>query len=56
VVEARMMGMTVITNKLVGALSEDWFELKGNELIDVMREKRKVIADILTRDTGNQFA
>jgi hypothetical protein len=56
VVEARMMGMTVITNKLVGALSEDWFELKGNELIDVMREKRKAIADILTRDTGNQFA
>ena len=53
VVEARMMGMTVITNKLVGALSEDWFELKGNELIDVMREKRKTIADILIRDTGN---
>ena len=44
VVEARMMGMTTITNKIIGAVSEKWFSLKGKELIDHMREKREIIA------------
>jgi hypothetical protein len=43
VVEARMMNMKVATNKRVGAISEDWFKLKGTELIDKMRDKRKEI-------------
>lgn len=43
VVEARMMGMKVITNSLVGASKEPWFELKGKELIQKMRDKRKEI-------------
>tara|TARA_R110000824_G_scaffold377209_1_gene568425 strand:- start:207 stop:1826 length:1620 start_codon:yes stop_codon:yes gene_type:complete len=47
VVEARMMGCSVITNELVGATSEDWFKLKGEALIDLMIEKREDIASIV---------
>jgi hypothetical protein len=47
IVEARMMGMSVITNKLVGATKEDWFELKGSALIDVIRSKRQEIPQII---------
>ena len=43
VVEARMMGMKTITNSSIGATREDWFHLKGLELIDLMREKREEI-------------
>jgi hypothetical protein len=44
VVEARMMGVSVIANKLLGATSEQWFELSGIELINVMILKRDQIA------------
>ena len=40
VVEARMMGMKVITNDKVGASQEPWFEKKGDDLIKVMKQKR----------------
>ena len=40
VVEARMMGMTTITNQLIGATKEPWFGSKGKELIEIIREKR----------------
>lgn len=43
VVESRMMGMKVITNRLVGATQESWFNLKGKDLIDLMRKKREEI-------------
>lgn len=43
VVEARMMGVSVIANKLLGATSEQWFSLSGNDLIDVMICKREQI-------------
>tara|TARA_Y100000592_G_scaffold100947_1_gene183973 strand:- start:5741 stop:6589 length:849 start_codon:yes stop_codon:yes gene_type:complete len=43
VVEARMMNMKTITNGLLGATSENWFSLKGKELIQVMKEKRESI-------------
>ena len=46
-VEARMMGMAVITNQNVGATKEPWFSLKGEELIDLMRKKRKEIPEIV---------
>jgi len=46
-VEARMMNLSVVTNKNLGASSEDWFKLKGSELISVMRNKRNEIADIV---------
>jgi hypothetical protein len=47
IVEARMMGMSVITNKLVGATKEDWFELKGLELIEIIKNKREEIPQII---------
>ena len=54
VVEARMMGMSVMTNNLVGACQEPWFELKGEDLIDHMLTKRKeitkIFVDIISSD------
>ena len=47
VVEARMMGMKVVTNGLVGASHEDWFGLKGQQLIDRMRRKKKEILSLV---------
>ena len=44
-VEARMMGMSVIANKMIGATREPWFSQKGLELIEIMRGKRKEIKD-----------
>ena len=49
VVEARMMGLSVITNNLVGATKEEWFKLKGIELIDIMVGKRKEIPDLVQK-------
>lgn len=46
-VEARMMNMSVITNKNLGASYEPWFSTKGTELINIMRGKRKEIADLI---------
>ena len=43
VVEARMMNIKVLTNKRVGASYESWFNLQGEELINLMTEKRKKI-------------
>ena len=43
VVEARMMGMSIIANNNIGATKEEWFSLKGPDLIKVMREKRQEI-------------
>jgi|TARA_R100000084_G_scaffold107969_2_gene69417 hypothetical protein len=45
IVESRMMDMKVITNKLPGAVREPWFEKRGVELIDIMRNKRQEISD-----------
>ena len=49
VCEARMMGLKVITNNLVGATKEEWFGLKGKALVDVMREKRLDIANLVEK-------
>jgi len=49
VVEARMMGMSVRTNSLVGACHEPWFELKGPLLIDYMIDKRQEVLDIFKK-------
>jgi hypothetical protein len=43
VVEARMMGMSVVVNKMIGATREPWYELKGIELVEFMRAKRGAI-------------
>jgi len=47
VVEARMMGVEVITNGKVGAVHEPWFKLKGLELINFFRNKREQIRDTI---------
>lgn len=41
--EARMMGMSVTANQMVAATFESWFVKKGEELIDLMFQKRKEI-------------
>ena len=46
-VEARMMGLLVVTNSLVGATREDWFCLKGEELIEVIKNKRIEIPNMV---------
>lgn len=45
VVEARMMGMSVVTNRNVGATKEPWFNLKGAALVDLMEKKREEIPE-----------
>ena len=52
VVEARMMDMKVITNKLVGASKEDWFRLRGEELIELMETKRQQIPSLVKNSLG----
>ena len=47
VVEARMLGCSVTTNRMVGATSEPWFKLKGDELIDFMIRKRSEIFSLI---------
>ena len=47
VVECRMAGMTVLTSKKLGATSEEWFNLKGEELISLMKQKRETIPDLV---------
>ena len=47
VVEARMMGMSVVTNQLVGATQEGWFNLKGEDLVDYMLGKRQEIFNLI---------
>ena len=42
-VEARMMNMSVIVNKNLGATHEPWFKLKGKDLIDIVYEMRNQI-------------
>tara|TARA_R110000824_G_scaffold24717_1_gene86707 strand:- start:615 stop:1457 length:843 start_codon:yes stop_codon:yes gene_type:complete len=52
IVEARMMGMMVITNNLVGASKEEWFKLRGEDLIEVMAQKRRDIPNIIKETLG----
>ena len=48
-VEARMMNMSLITNNLVGATKEDWFKLKGVELIEEVRTMRNRIPNLIVK-------
>mgnify|MGYP003651485770 FL=1 len=47
VCEARMMGMSVVTNGLVGAAKEEWFNKKGADLIIYMEQKKEEIVKII---------
>jgi glycosyltransferase involved in cell wall biosynthesis len=55
VVEARMAGASVVTNNLVGATSEDWFKLKGEELIDYIINKRQEIVTVIENIINKPF-
>ena len=46
-VEARMMNMSVAVNNLIGASKEEWYALKGEELINYMIQKRDDIVDTI---------
>ena len=46
-VECRMSGMTVITNNKIGAAKEDWFKLKGKDLIDYMSNRKHEVCDLV---------
>ena len=53
VVEAKMLDCDVITTtKLIGAASEDWFELKGDELVEAIREVSKNSVDVFLEAFG----
>ena len=54
VVEARMMGMKVVTNKRLGAVSEEWFSMKGEPLIDYMLAKRLQILNKVELFVNNE--
>jgi len=54
VVEARMMGMSVLANQNIGATKEPWFSLKGEELINLMRKKREEIPQIVKEIMNGQ--
>mgnify|MGYP001160026433 CR=1 FL=1 len=49
IVEARMMGLSVVTNKSVGATREEWYQLKGIDLINKVREMRTNIPETVLR-------
>lgn len=46
VIEARILGCKIVTNNLVGATSEEWFSLKGIELLDHLKNKKEEIVRI----------
>ena len=50
VVEARMMGMSVVVNKMIGATREPWYAQKGLELIETIRKKRSDIKETIVRE------
>ena len=48
ILEAKMMGLKIITNKLFGASYEEWYNLNGTDLIYKMRQKREGFADFIS--------
>jgi hypothetical protein len=54
-VEARMCNMKVITNNMVGATQEEWFFLKGEELINFMRKKKEEIINLIVDKYNENF-
>jgi len=45
VLEAKMMGINVYSNKLIGASHEDWFNEPYQKIIEIMHEKREDITN-----------
>jgi len=49
ILEAKMMGLKIITNKLVGASYEEWYNLNSADLTNKMRQKREGFADFISK-------
>jgi len=58
VVEARILGCELITNKYNGCTSEKWFkEYKGEELLNFIEEQQdKVVQKVVEQIEGNQLS
>lgn len=54
ILEAKMVGLEVITNELIGASYEEWYKLNGNELIDCMKNKRNTFCDFISEIRRNE--
>ena len=59
-VEAKILGCKIITNKLIGATSEDWFKIySGIKLINFLKEKNndivKVFTDIINNNNYQKY-
>jgi len=52
VLEAKMMGVKIVTNSLVGCTYEPWYVKDGKEMIDFMRNKRKGFRDFFRSIRG----
>ena len=50
VIEAKIMGVKVITNKNVGASYEDWYNSDPEEILEVMIKKRDEISDLIIKE------
>ena len=42
-IEARILGCKLVTNSLLGAASEEYFKLKGKELLEFIKENNEVV-------------
>ena len=49
VIEAKMMGLEIVSNDLIGASHESWYSKEREELMNIMREKKKDLVNILTK-------
>ena len=48
-IEAKMMGLEIVSNDLIGASHESWYAKEGEELTNIMREKKKDLVNMLTK-------
>lgn len=46
-IEAKMMNCSVITNGMIGAKYENWYSLKGEQLIEHMKQTREKIVNLV---------
>ena len=43
------MGLEIVSNDLIGASHESWYAKEGEELTNIMREKKKDLVNMLTK-------
>ena len=47
VLEAKMLGLKVYTNELIGASYEPWYDRNGLSLINTMRSKKEDLLELI---------